>query len=97
MSLSPRDPAFGDVDEVQIVDVEDGDPTPVNTLLRAGWHLLACGVAEQRLVRPSGEAVSVARCTFILGRNGAEQVLEEAVAIVEAIAPDLGEAERVPV
>lgn len=71
-------------DEVRVVHVDDGDATPVNTLLDEGWRLLACGVAEQREVRATGVATSFARCAFILGRARGEHVLEEATAVVEA-------------
>ena len=71
-------------DEVRIVAVDDGDPTPVNALLRDGWRLLACGVVERREMDAAGQVTSGARCTFILGRNRAEQVLAAATEVVEA-------------
>ena len=71
-------------DEVRIVAVDDGDPTPVNALLRDGWRLLACGVVERRRVAPDGQPASDARCTFILGRSRAEQVLAAATEVVQA-------------
>lgn len=71
-------------DEVRIVAVDDGDPAPVNALLGEGWRLLAGGVVERRETDPVGRPTSGARCTFILGRSRAEQVLAAATEIVEA-------------
>ena len=83
------------VDEVRIVGVDDGDSAPVNALLAEGWRLLACGVSEQREVRGAG-ATSFARCTFILGRARAEQVLAEAAAVVEAVEERIEQVVTIP-
>lgn len=74
-----------DADEVRIVEVDDGDAAPVNALLRQGWRLLACGVVERRAVDNSAQPTSGGRCTFILGRRRAEQILAAATAVVEAV------------
>lgn len=91
MAMQSPDQGMQGVDEVRIVAVDDGDPALVNVLLKEGWRLLACGVTENRRVGLGGDVTSIVRCTFILGRNGAEHLMAEATAIVEAVEAPLEE------